>query len=148
MYLINLPKQDLKWLQKALNKKDFREFCKTILVKNGHAYATNGHVMFKVETTEEQDGTYSFEGIKIEDIRHPLNNKDISEGIDNEVLSLKLMLYNLDVLELNDKIGINKSYFEAATDKSKQVNVCQDIEGTRIKLSYSNRTAVIMGMKL
>lgn len=148
MYLINLPKNDLKWLQKGLNKKDFREQCKTILVKNGYAYATNGHVMFKVETTEDLDGTYSFEGIKIEDIKHPLDNRDVSEGIDIEVSSLRLMTYNLNVLELNDKIGIDKSYFETAIDKSKQVDICRDVEGTKIKLRYSNRVAVIMGMKL
>jgi hypothetical protein len=150
MYLIKLPKDDLKWLQKALNKKDVRTFCNQILVKNGLAYATNGHVIHRVATTEDQEGLYTREGIKIEEeLRHPLvNNSDkVLQGYDYPTV-LVLMSGCLGTLKLSGTIGINHIYFNNAVDRAKEIELLTNEYGVAIRVDYNNRTAVIMGCKI
>jgi hypothetical protein len=150
MYLINLPSHDLKWLQKALNKKDIRNFCNQILVKNGEAYATNGHVLHRVETVEDQDGLYSREGIKLdEESRHPLRNNSykLLNGY-RDVVTLFINRKSLGTLKLSDHTGINHSYFNNAVDKATDIELLSKEDYTSIRIDYGNRTAIIMCCKI
>lgn len=154
MYLINLPKIDLKWLQKALNKKDHREFCSLILVNNGKAYATNGCVLHIVDTLEDQEGLYTFDGIKTNvDIAHPLvkNTQRLLNNIDRDC-ELSLIPTNLRVYKLSDVIGVNRKYFENAVSVAGSVSIKTDLDKQKILISYimgnTTRVALIMGYKL
>lgn len=153
MYMINLDKKDLKWLQKALNKKDIRWFCNQILVKDGFAYATNGHVLHKIKCSEgELNGYYDFNGVKLEnnDQLHPLekNSDRMFEGFIDHNIVLNIMFGRLDCLQLNSSIGINKTYFENVIDKTNEIAIRTNEDRDRINIQYSNRECIIMGMRL
>lgn len=149
--MIDLDKSDLKWLQKALNKKDVRWFCNCILVKDGYAWATNGHVLHKV-TCNGQEGKYARDGIldgKLVDNVHPLekNWERLVSGFPN-VAELSVMTGKLGTLKLSETIGINAKYFYDAVDGASAIALSCDEDKTKVKLEYSNRQAVIMGVKL
>lgn len=151
MYLINLPNSDLKWLRKALNKKDVRDFCRLILVKNGYAYATNGYVAYRIETVEDQDGLYTFEGIKIDDdVRHPLANnsqKIFNDGDYHETATLTFINRNISMLKINEYYTVNTKYLYNTLDKTNNAVILQDNEGTRLSIEYDNRWAIIMSAR-
>lgn len=148
-YLINLDKQDLKWLQKALDKKDFREFCNQIVVKQGYAYATNGHVIHKIKCSwDEQEGTYSREGIKIDaDREHPLSKRDLFDTPFNLECELSIIPNRLNVLSMGE-MGLSKQYFDNAVDKSNEISIKLHENKDRVYIQYDNREVIIMGMKL
>lgn len=149
-YLINLDKQDLKWLQKALDKKDIRDFCNQIVVKQGFAYATNCHVIHKIKCNwDEQEGTYSREGIKIDaDREHPLSKRDLFDTSFINECALTIMPNRLNVLQITTEVGLNKDYFDNAVDKTNKINIKLHENKDRVYISYDNREVIIMGMKL
>lgn len=148
LQILDLPKNDFKWLQKALDKKDFRECLKQIVVKDGYALATNGHVCFKVKC-EDVEGTYDWDGNKVENPgNHPLQNRDMFKGFDTqavlEVIPRQTNTYRLQGLD----IGVNKGYFDCAIDKAKFITLKLAESEDRVLVEYGNRNAVIMGCKL
>lgn len=149
-YLINLDKTDLKWLQKALNKKDFRPYCNQILVKQGYAYATNGHVVHKIKCSEhEPQGIYSRDGIKIdEESVHPLHKKDFFDSPFNLECTLSIMPNRLNVLQISNEMGINRDYFNNAIDKTNNIDIKLHENKDRIFINYGNREAIIMGVRI
>lgn len=149
MYVINLARQDLKWLQKGLNKKDPRSFTKYILVKDGLAYASNGHVLHAVKLNEDsQEGLYSYDGVKVEDdFIHPLMRQDLITKGYTKTVSLHLNSNNLDILSSDIGIGINRAYFDNATDKATQIKVTCKNDQQSIRIDYLNRFAIIMGVR-
>ena len=150
MYMINLGKQDLRWLQKAFNKKDFRDWIKNILVVNGYAYATNGHVIHKLKCAEEEiSGSYDFNGIKIDDdLKLQDKISKMFNGFNDECGPLTLMFDRLNTLKLNDNLGIDLKYFNNATDKADNIVVKLHDNKDRIYLHYENREAIIMCVNL
>lgn len=150
MYSITMSKQDLKWLQSALVKKDMREWSKQILVKNGKAYATNGHVMHVIDTIEDQDGIYNYDGIKIEDNgAHPLRNGDtkLTENV-NRQCELTIIPNKLNTFKLNANIGIYAQFFYNAVKVNSECEIYTCSEGLKILVKQGNRYALIMGCKL
>lgn len=143
MYLINLDKKDLKWLQKGLNKKDIREIAKHILVKDGYAYATNGHVIHRISVElNEINGIYDYNGIKIDsDIKHPLEHRDLTTG-HHDVCSLSIDNSQLDYLILDEEYCVNKKYFNNAVDNATEIDMLR--KDSSIRIDYANRLAIIM----
>lgn len=148
-YLINLSKSDIEWLQKALDKKDLRGFYNQIVVKQGYAYATNGHVIHKIKCRDdEQEGTYSREGIKIDaDREHPLSKRNLFDTTFNLDCELRLLPNRLNVLSMGE-MGLNKQYFDNAVDKSNEISIKLHENKDRVYIHYDNREAIIMGMEI
>ena len=145
MYILNLDKKDLRWLQTALNKKDCREWSKQILVKGGYALATNGHVLHKIKISlDEIEGTYNYQGIKIEDSKHPLDNKDLMSDYADPA-SLSIDSSDLNCLILDSEIGIDRTYFNNAIHGAKEITMLR--KSNSIKISYDNREVLIMGIR-
>lgn len=152
MYMINLPKNDIKWLDKALDKKDVRTYCNQILVHKGFAYATNGYVIHKAKCAEdEQEGLYTREGTKLDDSQfngHPLTRRDMFTNFNHE-MALILNPNRLDVLDTSEiGFGVSLQYFTNAIDKCKKVNLLVHDSGDKLLLQYENREAIIMFMKI
>lgn len=153
MLMIDLDKKDLKWLQKALSKKDPRAYLSQIIVKDGYAYATNGHVLHRVLMEHRASGVqkYNYDGQFIVDDEsiHPLEKIDLFDIYWYTGCSLSLMPTKLDVLKLSGaQIGINKKYFDNTIDKVNNITLQSNEEQNKILIKYDNRAAIIMGVRL
>lgn len=149
MHLLNIRKDDLNWLNKALNKKDLREYRKTILVKDGYAYATNGHVIHKVKcAADEQNGVYSKDGTKIDtQDDHPLLEDMFNSSFTLDC-TLSVIPESLGVLKVVEGVGLNTLYFDNAVAKASKITIKLHENKDRVYIHYDNREVIIMGTRL
>lgn len=148
-----MDNKDLIWLSKAISKgsRDFRQFTKIITVNNGMAMTTDGTRIHIVDGVNLQDGEYSRDGYFIRPFEgdNPLSRSNplgrLSPAEEGEV-RLEVYPYYLNLLRLNATYGINRKYFDQATDKVKSINLSGNLD--RIVIRYDNRMAIIMGAKL